>query len=78
MNSEPTDDEIKQAIGSWGNCQITAVIRNVLSNAHRGIKTPYVRKRLEKLEKEGVIVRVPGIYAKQITWALAKSEEACS
>ena len=60
----PTDDEIIQAIKGFGWPR-TAVVRNILNRTYKEIKTPYVLRRLKKLETAGKVNRVPrnsGIY----------------
>ena len=70
---KPTDAEIKAQIVSWGQTQMTYVIRNGLSMAgHKGLKTAWVRRQLERLERAGEVKRVPSVYARQICWALAE------
>lgn len=69
---KPTDAEIKGQIISWGTQQMTYVIRNGLAmEGHKGLKTDWVRRQLQRLEKAGEVKRVPTPYARQICWALA-------
>ena len=71
--SRPTDAEIKGQLISWGSQQMTYVIRNGLSmGGHKGLKTDWVRRQLERMERAGEVKRVPSVYARQICWALAK------
>ena len=52
---------------------MTYVIRNGLSMAgHKGLKTNWVRRQLERLERAGQVKRVPSVYARQICWALVE------
>ncbi|MFJ2455411.1 hypothetical protein ACIOWK_27365 [Pseudomonas protegens] len=68
----PTDAEIKGQIITWGSQQMTYVIRNGLAmNGHKGLKTDWVRRQLQRLEKSGEVKRMPSPYARQICWALA-------
>jgi len=68
-----TDAEIKAQIMYWGSQQMTYVIRNGLSMAgHKGLKTNWVRRQLERLERAGQVKRVPSVYARQICWALVE------
>ena len=70
--TKPTDEEILKAVNALRrNGQPTYLIRNVLADSYKGIKTAFVRRRLEALERLGKVKRVPGAYATQITWALA-------
>lgn len=69
---KPTDTEIKAQILNWGSQQMTYVIRNGLAmDGHKGLKTDWVRRQLERLERAGQVKRVPSVYARQICWALA-------
>ena len=68
---KPTDAEIKAQIMYWGSQQMTYVIRNGLSmDGYKGLKTDWVRRQLERLERAGQVKRVPSVYARQICWAL--------
>lgn len=72
-NPKPTDAEIKAQIMYWGSQQMTYVIRNGLSMAgYKGLKTDWVRRQLERLERAGQVKRVPSVYARQICWALVE------
>ncbi|PUA41378.1 hypothetical protein C5U62_32150 [Pseudomonas protegens] len=69
---KPTDAEIKAQILRWGSQEVTYVIRKGLAtDGHKGLKTDWVRRQLERLERSGQVKRVPSIYARQICWALA-------
>ena len=71
IKSKPTDAEIKGQISSWGSQQMTYVVRNGLSiGGHKGLKTEWVRRQLERMERAGEVRRVPSVYARQICWAL--------
>ncbi|AOZ11227.1 hypothetical protein AA042_00015 [Pseudomonas lundensis] len=73
IKPKPTDAEIKAQIMYWGSQQMTYVIRNGLSMAGRkGLKTNWVRRQLERLERAGQVKRVPSVYARQICWALVE------
>lgn len=73
IKPKPTDAEIKAQIMYWGSQQMTYVIRNGLSMAvHKGLKTNWVRRQLERLERAGQVKRVPSVYARQICWALVE------
>jgi len=73
IKPKPTDAEIKAQIMYWGSQQMTYVIRNGLSMAgHKGLKTNWVRRQLERLERAGQVKRVPSVYARQIWWALVE------
>ena len=73
IKPKPTDAEIKAQIMYWGSQQMTYVIRNGLSmDGHKGLKTDWVRRQLERMERAGEVKRVPSVYARQICWALAK------
>ena len=71
--TKPTDADIKGQIVSWGSQQMTYVIRNGLSMVgHKGLKTEWVRRQLERMERSGEVKRVPSVYARQICWALVE------
>ena len=38
----------------------------------KGLKTDWVRRQLERLERAGQVKRVPSVYARQICWALVE------
>lgn len=70
----PTEDEILNAVASRRTGEHTYVIRNILSEAHRGLTTDHVRYRLIQLERAGKVKRVPSQYfANQICWALGEA-----
>lgn len=70
MSKKPTDDEIIEAVAERPNGQMTYVVCNLLSSRYRGLKTEWVRRRLERMEKSGRVRRVPSHYMTQICWAL--------
>lgn len=73
IKPKPTDAEIKAQIMYWGSQQMTYVIRNGLSmDGHKGLKTDWVRRQLERLERAGQVKRVPSVYTRQICWALVE------
>ena len=73
IKPKPTDAEIKAQIMYWGSQQMTYVIRNGLSMAGRqGLKTNWVRRQLERLERAGQVKRVPSVYARPLCWALVE------
>lgn len=64
-----TDEQIISAITEFGSNAMTYVVANRLRRT-RAIKTDYVRRRLIKMEKAGLVRRVPSIYKTQFCWAL--------
>ena len=69
---KPTDDEIVAAVKERGN-GVTFMIRNTLvlnRTLDPRIETPYVLRRLTKLEKAGRVKRVRSCYAVQICWGV--------
>lgn len=67
MMPVPTDEEI---IAAASGRKATYVIRNILSERHKGIPTAWVLRQLKRLEKAGKVMRVPSSYAVQITWSV--------
>lgn len=70
MGRKPTDDEIVAAVKYQGN-GVTFMIRNTLimnRTLDPRIETPYVLRRLKKLEKAGRVRRRPSCYVVQICW----------
>lgn len=70
---KPTDDEIVAAVKERGWGGITSMIRNTLvlnRTLDPRIGTPYVLRRLKKLEKVGRIRRRPSCYVVQICWEI--------
>ena len=53
-----------------GRREVTYVIRNIVSSP-RQMKVAMVRRRLERLERAGLVERTHSIYARQICWRLA-------
>lgn len=69
---EITDEQLIAKLTEWGSNQMTYVVANSLRmDGYKGLKTDYVRRRLEKLERAGRVKRVPSIYARMICWAPA-------
>lgn len=73
---KPSDDEILAVLKRSGS-SVTYVVANWLhsgapkvTNAYPGIKTAYVRRRLERLQREGKVVRAPTAYAVMHCWGL--------
>lgn len=69
---DPTDEAILAAVGRWGNRAMTYVVRNILWSAGFRRETPWIRRQLMRLEREGKVVRVSSGYATQICWSVAK------
>ena len=72
MDKTPTDDEILAAVKRWGNGSMTYVVRNVLWSQGFRKETPWVLRQLKRLEKRGLVERVPSPYAVQIKWAVVE------
>lgn len=67
---EISDSEVLQILKQEGRC-MTYVVRNWLAMARPALKTSYVRRRLERLEREGLVQRAIGhSYATQICWEI--------
>lgn len=66
------DSDVLAALREWGRGSMTYVVRNRLAMRSRPqLKTEQVRRQLERMEKNGKVVRVESVYARQICWALA-------
>ncbi|WP_337158170.1 hypothetical protein [Pseudomonas putida] len=67
------DAEIVNLLRERGHL-MTYVARNWLSDGRTGLKTAYVRRRLEQLERQGLVERhTDHPYATQIGWRLPKA-----
>ncbi|MFS7629679.1 hypothetical protein ACJ8BK_29435 [Klebsiella pneumoniae] len=66
MNN-PTDDEILQILREHNWC-MTYVVAYWLRQKHKKINTPYVLRRLKKMEAAGSVKRVKSFYKRQIRW----------
>lgn len=62
---KPTDDQVFAAIRERPSGTETYVLRNILRTAD----TPFVRRACQRLEKRGLVKRVPTPYAVMIRWA---------
>ena len=70
-----TDDEIIAAVKDWGNSNMTYVVTNKLRmSGYKGLKTPYILRRLKALEGQGKVKRIKSPYAVQICWAVVMLE----
>lgn len=77
MKNKPADEEILSAVKRWGNRTMTYVVANVLAGreyGYRDIETPWLRRRLYRLEREGKVQRVPSCYAVQICWSVVEAQ----
>ena len=61
-----SDDSILAALRSWGDHAMTYVVANRLSPRQ---PTSKVRRRLQSMEKRGLVKRMPTSYVTQICWA---------
>lgn len=66
---DPTDAEILAATCKWGGRAMTYMVRNVLWTDGFRRETPWIRRQLMRLEREGKVVRVSSSYATQICWS---------
>lgn len=67
-----SDDEIVALLAKRGQ-MMTCVLRNWLSTGRPNLKTTYVRRRLEKLEKSERVERHnEHPYSRQIGWRIVK------
>ncbi|MGP2884827.1 hypothetical protein [Serratia marcescens] len=71
-NSNPTDEEILEAMTKWGSSNsMTYFITNILRReGFRELKTTFVLRRLKKLEALGQVKRVKSVYATQLCWTV--------
>mgnify|MGYP001807650051 CR=1 FL=1 len=66
MNTRPlTDSDVLGALAGWSGGAMTYVIANVLC---RKWSTAQVRRRLQDMERRGIVRRGPTSYAVQICW----------
>lgn len=65
---KPTDDQIVEALQTWGSSKMTYVVANVLRSMKLYGETAWVRRQLQRMEREGIVERVPSAYAVQICW----------
>jgi DNA-binding HxlR family transcriptional regulator len=63
-----TDDQIIKVLTDHGRC-MTYVVANWLRDFDKKIETPFVLRRLKKLEKIGKVQRVKSPYRVQICWS---------
>lgn len=69
--SKPTDTEIIGLLKSRrGMILPTYFIKNCLRDAHPGLQTPWVLRRLKALEKAGLVKRGPASTATMICWEI--------
>lgn len=69
-NRKPTDEEVLAAASKWGNRAMTYVVRNVLVMEGFSVETPWVRRQMKRLEREGKVMRVSTSYATQLCWSV--------
>lgn len=63
MRVKPTDGQIIEAIRRWGGEAVTSVVAVLLR-----VEVSWVRRQLQRMEREGIVERVPSAYAVQICW----------
>lgn len=72
MGEKVLDDAtIIEAIRGFGSRAMTYVVANRLD---RKWPTATIRRRLEDMERRGLVKRIPSAYAVQICWALTTPE----
>jgi DNA-binding HxlR family transcriptional regulator len=64
-----TDNMIIADLQQHG-ASMTYVIRNRLSRGKPGLTTGHIRQRLNRMEREGIVVRTPSSYSVMICWKL--------
>lgn len=70
--SKPTDEEIIDALDKWGSA-MTYVVRNLVCQKHKGLKTTFILRRLKVLEQSGKVERVRSCYKTQICWRVVRA-----
>jgi hypothetical protein len=65
--NKPTNKEILEALDKWGGA-MTYVVRNILGQKYKGLKTPLILRRLKALELAGKVERMRTDYKTQICW----------
>lgn len=73
---KPTDDDVLFAIRPEG-CA-TYVVRNRLHAAGFKVETPWVLRRLKRLEAAGWVERVPSSYLVMISWRALQAQQETS
>jgi Fe2+ or Zn2+ uptake regulation protein len=66
---DPDDEAIITALAAWGASAMTYVVANRMRSMGWRVSTAQVRRRLERLERQGRVQRVPSHYLTQICWA---------
>ena len=69
----PTDEEIMESLKGYPEFP-TYVVKNILRRKHPTVKTDWVLRQLKRLEKAGRVRRVPGIYARNLSWTFTKEQ----
>ena len=69
----PTDDEIMESLKGYPEFP-TYVVKNILLRKHPTVKTAWVLRQLKRLEKTGRVLRVPGIYARDLSWTFKREK----
>jgi hypothetical protein len=68
-HSHITDADILAVVRNFGNHTMTYIVRNLLAVRFPNVETPYVLRRLKRLEREGKVQRVGSPYVVQICWS---------
>lgn len=74
VGARPTDKQIITAMGRYRRSNPTYVIRNILAGSDYGgfddLNTSHVLYRLKKLEKAGLVEKIPSSYYPWFEWKL--------
>lgn len=66
------DRSVLAALRSWGGACATYVVRNKLDMAGaKGLRTARVLAAFKRMEKKGIVRRVPSSYAVMISWEVS-------
>ena len=66
---ERLSEEGLTALTGWAPSAMTYVVASRMRSMGWRVSTAQVRRRLERLEKQGRVQRVPSYYLTQICWA---------
>lgn len=67
MAGKPSDDAIMASVRRFGGGP-TYAIKNGLRMAGYKVETPWVLRQMKRLERAGLVVRIPTSYAVMIVW----------
>lgn len=76
MGEKPTDEQILVALRDARNGrEMTYALRNILRREFPNTTTAFLRRRLSRMEMDGLVQRVSSCYERQICWALTGARQ---